>query len=267
MEWGSYKLSQRRNRNPYLPLRRPSQIQQLLEDLRQEINDLPEDIPSLYKVLCAVRNYRPSVVQFGRGRPREYPVEKLRRIRQILETLLHQRTVGTISVRSFIDNQLRLLRCPADIQGAVEAGTLTIQEGLILNRINDPTLRYKLLDIHTKERGSATTLLRRVKEILGGGYKKQKATTEGMNADRLPQARQLTKGEDASTDHYKEVVEELENFSFDATDLFGEQARFIIECLRALDVDKLDRSEIDAILKASEDFGQLLYQLIKQQQM
>jgi hypothetical protein len=182
-------------------------------------------------------------------------------LRRRLAKLLDEASVSSIGLSSFVDNQLRLLRCPRDLQQAVETGDLTTQEALILNGVKDDAVRRRVLQTHILEQGSDRSLMRKVRAVLAEPDPTAGKSTQGKSEPPADSGSRLM-------NHsllYEQAIEELEAVDFGAADLFGEQARFIIECLRELSVEHVSQSEMGALLRYTEGFSTLLYKILKRQ--
>ena len=232
--------SHRRSRDPYRPLSRPSQIQAVLDDLTRQLPQLPKDLPALYRVLCAARHPTDSR-STRRGRPAQYDRGLRDQIRTTLQPLLYHHAGPGLTVASFVDNQVRLLVCFPDVQEAVERGELNIAEALVLNRVKTADRRWQLLETHLKQRGSARALRRRVREVLNP----TRPHREGKTRSALPS--------------------ESDAWEVGPDQLFAEQLRYILTGLQEIDPGDLEETDLNAILRLSEELGAVLYRVARKQ--
>jgi hypothetical protein len=150
-----------------------------------------------------------------------------------LEVALRRGTSRPIARRTFVEQYLRLLACPADVLEALEKGQLNLFEALQLSRVRGDSmgvaeaeavrLRRRLLRAHLAEQGSTRRMYERIDEVLG-------VSRRSGAGDRL-----LVAGD--------EETDEL------AGGLFGEQLRAIAAELDGLEPELLTEAESASLLE------------------
>lgn len=110
------------------PLSKPSRLKALLAEISEDLKIEKGEVVSLLHAASSFeRNGR---------RSSRYPEALLEatvaKIRAILERESHNR----VSLRTFVDNYLRVLSCPDDLQSMLENGEVTLFEALQLKRLS-----------------------------------------------------------------------------------------------------------------------------------
>ena len=217
----------------------------------------PEIIPrtdnQLYLMLEAVRNIeRRPATDTKRGRPARWPREHLLEVARNLRSILERETSGRISLQSFIGQHLRVLRFPPDVQTALAAGDLNLQEAAQLARLTAERLgcspaqarsrRAEILQSHMAVRGSQGRLRTRVKEILGE-IRAQEINAESMTAV------------------IERVDELLEIDPSDARHMFWEEMKRLFFSMREIQPEDLDEQILSDFMGAMDEVSNVLYRI------
>jgi hypothetical protein len=204
-------------------------------------------------MLEAVRNIeRRPATDTKRGRPSRWPREHLLEVARHLRVVLERETSGRISLQSFIGQHLRVVRFPSDVQTALAAGDINLQEAAQLARLTAERLscspaearsrRVEILQSHLAVQGSQTRLRTRVKEILGE-IQAREVTAESMTVviDR--------------------VDELLEIDPSDARHMFWEEMKRLFFAMRDIQPEDLDKQILGDFMAAMDGVSNVLYQI------
>jgi hypothetical protein len=219
---------------------------------------MPDVIPSaekgLIRFLYAVRHVeRRPTTDTRRGRPPQWPREKLLEAASHLRGLLERETRGRVSVNSFIGQYLPLLSYPPDVTDALVSGRVNLQEAAQLARLTPQRLgcsaraardrRAEVLLSHLAVQGSQTRLRTRVRELLG----------ESAGPD-IP-------GGMASV--VSMVDELLDVDPSDARHMFWEEMKRLFFAMREVEPEDLDDETMDDFLKAMDQVSNVLQRIEK----
>jgi hypothetical protein len=219
---------------------------------------MPDVIPSsekkLIRFLYAVRHVeRRPMTDTQRGRPPQWPREKLVEAASHLRGLLERETRGRVSVNSFIGQYLPLLLFPSDIIDALLSGRINLQEAAQLARLTPQRLRCSvraardrradLLLTHLAMQGSQTRLRARVREILGESFEPD---ISGGLASVV------------ST-----VDELLDVDPSDARHMFWEEMKRLFFAMREIEPEDLDDEAMEDFLKAVDQISNVLRRIEK----
>jgi hypothetical protein len=204
-------------------------------------------------MLEAVRNIeRRPATDTKRGRPSRWPREHLLEVARHLRVVLERETSGRISLQSFIGQHLRVLRFPSDVQTALAAGDINLQEAAQLARLTAERLscspaearsrRVETLQSHLAVQGSQTRLRTRVKEILGE-IQAREVTAEGMAAV------------------LERVDELLEIDPSDARHMFWEEMKRLFFAMREIQPEDLDKQILGDFMAAMDGVSNVLYRI------
>lgn len=223
----------------------------------------PEIIPradkQLYLMLEAVRNVeRRPASDTKRGRPARWPREHLIEVARQLRAILERETSGRISLQSFIGQHLRVVHFPSDVQAALTAGDINLQEAAQLARLTAERLgcspsearsrRAEIFQSHLAVQGSQTRLRTRVKEILGE-----------------IQAREVTA--ESMTVVIERVDELLEIDPSDARHMFWEEMKRLFFAMREVEPEDLDDETMDDFLKAVDQVSNILQRIERKRRL
>ncbi len=219
---------------------------------------MPDVIPSsekkLIRFLYAVRHVeRRPTTDTQRGRPPQWPREKLVEAASHLRSLLERETRGRISVNSFIGQYLPLFLFPTDVTDALTTGRINLHEAAQLARLTPERLncsaraardqRAELLLSHLAVQGSQTRLRTRVREMLG----------ESIEPD--------ISGGLASV---VSAVDELLNVDpSDARHIFWEEMKRLFFAMREIEIEDLDVETMEDFLKAVDQISNILHRIEK----
>lgn len=109
------------------PLSTPSRLQELLAEVAEELGVDRNEVVSLLRAASTFAR---------RGSCSRYPEELLKAAIATVQGLLERESRGRISLRTFVENNLRILSCPEDIKEMLEAGEVTLFEALQLKRLS-----------------------------------------------------------------------------------------------------------------------------------
>jgi hypothetical protein len=219
---------------------------------------MPDIIPSsekkLIRFLYAVRHVeRRPTTDTQRGRPSQWPREKLVEAASHLRSLLERETRGRVSVNSFIGQYLPLLLFPSDVTDALVSGQINLQEAAQLARVTPERLncsapaardrRAELLLSHLTVQGSQTRLRARVREMLG----------ESIEPD--------ISGGLASV---VSVVDDLLDVDpSDARHMFWEEMKRLFFAMREIEPEDLDDETMEDFLKSVDQLSNVLQRIEK----
>lgn len=219
---------------------------------------MPDVIPSsekkLIRFLYAVRHVeRRPTTDTQRGRPPQWPREKLIETASHLRSLLERETRGRICVNSFIGQYLPLLLFPSDVTDALASGRINLQEAAQLARLTPERLncsghaardrRADVLLSHLAVQGSQTRLRARVREMLG----------ESIEPD--------ISGGLASV---VSVVDELLDADpSDARHMFWEEMKRLFFAMREIEPEDLEDETMEDFLKAVDQISNVLQRIEK----
>ncbi|MDQ3802624.1 MAG: hypothetical protein M3416_02055 [Acidobacteriota bacterium] len=204
-------------------------------------------------MLEAVRNIeRRPATDTKRGRPPRWPREHLLEVARHLRAVLERETSGRVSLQSFIGQHLRVLRFPPDVQTALAAGDINLQEAAQLARLTPERLgcapaearcrRAEILQSHLAVQGSQTRLRTRVKEILGE-IRAQEVNAESMTAV------------------IERVDELLEIDPSDARHMFWEEMKRLFFSMREIQPEDLDEQILTDFMAAMDEVSNVLYRI------
>jgi hypothetical protein len=215
---------------------------------------IPSSEKKLIRFLYAVRHVeRRPTTDTQRGRPPQWPREKLVEAASHLRSLLERETRGRVSVNSFIGQYLPLLLFPSDITDVLVSGRINLQEAAHLARLTPERLncsaraardrRADLLISHLAVQGSQTRLRARVREMLG----------ESIEPD--------ISGGLASV---VSVVDELLDVDpSDARHMFWEEMKRLFFAMREIEPEDLDDETMEDFLKAVDQISNVLQRIEK----
>lgn len=247
------RATRRRARKPS-PLASPDGVRSVCLQLRERC---PEIIPradkQLYLMLEAVRNVeRRPATDTKRGRPPRWPREHLLEVARHLRSILERETSGRISLQSFVGQHLRVLRFPTDVQAALAAGEVNLQEAAQLARLTPERLgcstaeaqarRAEVLRTHLSVQGSQTRLRTRVKETLG------EIRAQEVNAAEMSAV-------------VGRVDEMLEIDPSDARHLFWEEMKRLFFSMREIQPEDLDEQILGDFLAAMDEVSNVLHRI------
>jgi hypothetical protein len=173
-------VTRRRQRRPD-PLASPEAVRAVLNRLRAAMPDLiPAAEKELLAMLRAARHAeRYPATDTRRGRPSRFRRADLLTVSARLGVELARGTSGrTLSVASFVDHYLRVLRFPSDVVEALGRGDVNLFEAEQLARVTAKRLgvtarraekyRAGLLEAHLRANLSGSRLRTRVEELVAG---------------------------------------------------------------------------------------------------
>ena len=132
-----------------------------------------------------------------RGRPARFRDEELVVADQALSAVLDRETSGRVSIRSFSDHYLSILRFPPEIQTALSRGDINLAEAEQVARLSARNLgkdesvarrlRTKILESHVSARSHEMSLRHRVSQALDetGGASVESARGVGLSVDEF----------------------------------------------------------------------------------
>lgn len=247
------RVTRRRKRVPD-PLASPAAIRAVCQRLRQRLPDLlPRSEKDVLRLLYAVRHVeRHPATDTRRGRPPRWPRAELLAAASQLRDILERETHGRVSLASFTGQYLPILRFPADVTKALEAGDLNLQEAAQLARLTGERLgcsaqaardrRQELLRSHLAVHGSQPRLRARVRELLG----------------ELPSA-EITSAQ--MTAVVERVDELLEVDPADTRHLFWEEMKRVFFAMRETEPEDLDDELMDDFLAAMDGVANVLHRI------
>ena len=134
----------------------------------------PNKLPSLVRAVTYSRRYPER--KSRTGRPSRFRDEELVVADQALATVLDRETSGRVSIRSFSDHYLSILRFPPEIESALCGGYINLAEAEQLARLSSRNLgrdeaaasrlRKKILESHVSARSHEMSLRHRVTQAL-----------------------------------------------------------------------------------------------------
>lgn len=229
----------RRRTRESAPIAPPSEVREILDDLRRRYPDLfPDDDSEMRQTLHAIRRIEryPASVS-GKGRPGRWNRDKLLEASSHLKAELWRRYRDRISLSTFINFCIPTLDYPDDIIKALESGRINRQEAAMLARLTAARLqaspaeasstRRKILKGHLQAQGSQNSLRGRVREILG---ESAVVTTETMAIG------------------VQKVDELLEVSPDDVRSTFFETIREIFYALRRINPEDLTDSHLEEMM-------------------
>ncbi len=251
--------TRRRHRTADL-LASPSAVRFVCHLLRDRMPDdvIPSSEKGLIRFLYAVRHIeRRPTTDTRRGRPPQWPREKLVEAASHLRSLLERETQGRVSVNSFIGQYLPLLTFPSDVTDALASGRINLQEAAQLARLTPQRLdcspriararRAELLLSHLAVQGSQTRLRTRVREMLG----------ELVGPD-IP----------GGLSSVVSVVDELLDIDpSDARHMFWEEMKRLFFAMREVEPEDLDDETMDDFLKAMDQVSNVLQRIERKKRM
>lgn len=244
----------RRRTRSLSPLASPDRVHSVCLQLRERCPEIiPRTDKQLYRMLEAVRNIeRRPASDTKRGRPALWPREHLLEVARHLRAVLERETSGRISLQSFIGQHLRVLRFPPDVQEALAAGDLNLQEAAQLARLTAERMgcsaaearsrRAEVLRSHLAVQGSQSRLRTRVKEILG------ETLAQEINAESM-------------TAVIERVDELLEVDPSDARHLFWEEMKRLFFSMREIQPEDLDEQILSDFVAAMDQVSNVLYRI------
>ncbi len=160
-----------------------------------------------------------------------------------IKTVLQNETGGRISLLRFITTYLSIPNYPHDIQKALDAYRINLEEARILARINRATLgetikrkpseiRKEFIDSHLKRQGTQAELKKRVAERLNSTPKKQASNVAANVALIDANFDQLLKFDEFDTEHF-----------------LWEEIKGLVYLMREVDSAAVDDETTEQILK------------------
>lgn len=232
----------------------PDSVRAVCSQLRALCPELiPPSDNGLLLMLEAVRNVeRRPVTDTKRGRPARWPRTHLLQVAGHLRAILERETGGRISLQSFIGQHLRVLRFPSDVQRALSAGEINLQEAAHLARLTPQRLgctpsearrrRLELLRTHLAVQGSQNRLRSRVKELLGERHGAE------INAGQMAVV-------------IEQVDELLAIDASDARHLFWEEMKRLFFAMREMELEDLDEQTLSDFMRAMDEVSRVLYRI------
>jgi hypothetical protein len=230
-------------------------VLRVFQKLRSALPDIiPASDNELTRMLRAVRHVqRHPATDTRRGRPSPWKREDLLRVTSNLAAVLERETSAQISLASFIDHYLGILKFPADVTDALASGQINLFEAEQLARISHKRLacspeharrvRQELLLSHSKTRAPGDSLRKRVNEIL---------IVESVGDREGP----------SSSAEVNEI--DLEDFDpYDSTHLFWEQIKQLGFAFRDIRREDVTEDEVQELLEASEPIIAVLNRIQK----
>jgi len=249
----------RRRQRRVDPLASPEAVRSVCDQLRSRLPDLIHTSEKkLVRFLYSVRHVeRRPATDTLRGRPSNWPREKLTEVASHLRAVLERETSGRVSVSSFIGQYLPLLQFPTDVTDALSSGDINIQEAAELARLTAERLgcsppaararRLELLRQHVAVQGSQTRLRGRVRELLGE-VTAGTITAESMAAV-VARADELLEIDPSDTRH-----------------MFWEEMKRIFFAMREVEPEDLDEETMDDFLQAMDHVSNVLHRIEKRRQ-
>jgi hypothetical protein len=234
----------------------PQAVRSVCQLLRDRMPDvIPDSEKQLIRFLYAVRHVeRRPTTDTQRGRPPQWPREKMVEAASHLRGLLERETRGRVSVNSFIGQYLPLLLFPSDVTDALASGRINLQEAAQLARLTPERIgcsqkearasRDKILLDHLALQGSQTRLRTRVKEFLGENLSKA-VSSESMAAV------------------VARVDELLVIDPHDTRHLFWEELKRIFYAMREIELDDLDEATMNEFMVAMDHISNVLFRIEK----
>lgn len=247
------RATRRRARAPS-PFASADRIRSVCLQLRERCPEItPRSDRQLHLMLEAVRNIeRRPATDTRRGRPPRWRREHLLEVARNLRAILERETSGRISLQSFIGQHLRVLRFPADVQTALAAGDINLQEAAQLARLTAERLgcstaearsrRAEVLRSHLAVQGSQNRLRTRVKELLGE-LRAQEVNAESMTAV-IARADEL-----------------LEVDPSDARHMFWEEMKRLFFSMREIGPEDLDEQILSDFMAAMDEVSNVLHRI------
>jgi hypothetical protein len=216
---------------------------------------MPDVIPSsekrLLRFLYAVRHVeRRPATDTRRGRPSQWPREKLLEAAARLRAILERETSGRVSLNSFTGQYLPLLQFPTDVTDALVSGQINLQEAASFARLtpgrmdSSPakarSVRGEVLRVHLLSQGSQNSLRKRVKEILGEVVS---VSTEQM------------------ANVVQKVDELLEIDPSDKRHLFYEEMKRLFYAMREIQPEDVDDESLDQFMTAADQLSNAIYSI------
>ncbi len=110
------------------PLSKPSRLKALLAEVSEDLKVEKDGVVSLLHAASSFeRNGR---------RSSRYPEALLQATVVKVRDILERESGSRVSLRTFVDNYLRVLSCPEDLQSMLENGEVTLFEALQLKRLS-----------------------------------------------------------------------------------------------------------------------------------
>ncbi|MBL8150992.1 MAG: hypothetical protein JNN15_13785 [Blastocatellia bacterium] len=136
----SASLPRRRKYND--PLAKPSVVEKLLKELAYQLRSSlhTEDIQLLPQLLKAASTQTRYAAKAKTVHSSRFSSELLKEAAEKTKAILDRETYGRISLRTFVDNNMRILSCPSDIKQMLEEGKVTLFEALQLKRLSSEKL-------------------------------------------------------------------------------------------------------------------------------
>lgn len=246
----------RRRRRTADLLASPQAVRSVCQLLRDHMPDvIPSSEKKLIRFLYAVRHVeRHPTTDTQRGRPPQWPREKLVETASHLRSLLERETRGRVSVNSFIGQYLPILQFPSDVTDALTSGQINLQEAAQLARLTPERIgcspkearasRDEILRDHLALQGSQTRLRTRVKELLGENLS-EAVSSESMTAV------------------VARVDELLVIDPHDTRHLFWEEMKRIFYAMREIELDDLDEVTMNEFMAAMDHVSNVLFRIEK----
>jgi hypothetical protein len=242
----------RRNLDPYQTRGKFSELFELMKSAVYPKGISDEDFRKLlYAIQYAERHPEK---ESNSGRRARFDATFLFNSSLKIKAVLQNETGGRISLLRFITTYLPIPNYPHDIQTALNAHKINLEEARILARINRATLgdaikrkpseiRREIIDSHIKRQGTQLELKRRVDVRLNTTSKKQ-AHNVAANVAAL----------DANTDELLEFNES------DTEHLLWEEIKGLVYLMREVDSALVDEEATEEILR---DLDSIKLRLLK----
>ena len=237
------------------PLASPLAVRSLCSTLRDRMPDvIPTPEKQLIRFLYAVRHVeRRPTTDTLRGRPPQWPREKLVEAASHLRGILERETQGRVSVNSFIGQYIPLLLFPSDVTDALISGQINLQEAAQLSRLTPRRLgcspraacdrRAELLLSHLAVQGSQTRLRARVRELLG---ESEEPDISGGLGSVVSMVDELLEVDPSDTRH-----------------MFWEEMKRLFFAMREIEPEDLDDETMEDFLKAMDQVSNVLQRIEK----
>jgi hypothetical protein len=252
------KTTKRRKRQPD-QLASAEWVRSVFDQIKQSFPLLSSfkeaDLVRLARAVRHIERYTASDTR--RGRPPRWPREDLLKAGSRLSEILVRETQGRISLASFVDHYIRILRFPSDVIESMDRGDINLFEAEQLARItasrtrmSSAEARRKRVDIlaaHLRAKSSGDSLRRRVNELLGASNLDMIITT--------------------SPEKDFESLESLEDFDpYDTTHLLWEEIKQLGFAFRDIRREDVTEELLDELLKTSQPIWAVLAKIQRRKQ-
>jgi hypothetical protein len=252
------KMTKRRKREPDR-LASPEWVRFIFDQVKQSfpfLSSLKEaDLVRLARAVRHIERY--TATDTRRGRPPRWPREVLLKVGSRLSEILVRETQGRISLATFVDHYIRILRFPPDLIEIMARGDINLFEAEQLARITASRAkvssaearrkRVEIVTVHLRANSSGDSLRRRVNELLGTS-----------STDRTPMA---------TSENELESLESLEDFDpYDTTHLLWEEIKQLGFAFRDIRREDVTEELLDELLKASQPIWAVLAKIHRRKQ-